>query len=149
MRNITKIVIHCAYTRPDMDVGAAEIRRWHVDPPPKGNGWADIGYHFVIRRDGTLEIGRPLARAGAHVTNHNANSIGICLVGGMRQDGRGAESNYTQKQWDALEGLVKDLVQRFPNARVLGHSDLANRACPVFDVAAWWADLRNCGRLEA
>lgn len=80
MREINLIVVHCTYSRPSMDIGVEEIRKWHVE----GNSWTDIGYHYVIRRDGTIEDGRPIERPGAHVKGHNSNSIGIAWVGGWR-----------------------------------------------------------------
>ena len=83
MRGITTIAVHCAATTPDMDIGAATIDRWH-----KERGFSSIGYHYVIRRDGTLETGRPLNTPGAHVQGHNAHSIGICLAGGVDQAGK-------------------------------------------------------------
>src|SRR3546814_3669760 len=79
MRRIETIILHCSYTPPSMDIGAAVIKGWHVD----GNGWTDIGYHFVLRRNGAVEEGRPLDVVGAHAKNFNGRSIGICLVGGM------------------------------------------------------------------
>jgi len=133
MREIKKIIIHCAATRPGMDVGVREIRDWHV----KGNGWADIGYHYVIRRNGALEAGRPLELAGAHTAGHNADSIGVCLVGGVAEDGKTAENNFTAAQWNRLQSLVHVLRRRFHNAAVHGHNEFCGRACPSFDVRAW------------
>lgn len=136
MRKIDSIIIHCSATKPDMNIGAAEIRDWHVS----GNGWADIGYHFVIRRNGMTETGRPIEKAGAHAYGHNASSIGICLVGGIDQDGK-ADCNYTHHQWTALKALVRSLTDRTgkaPGARVLGHRDVSHKACPCFNVSAWW-----------
>lgn len=139
MRKIDDIIIHCAATYPAMDIGAAEIRQWHV----RDNGWSDIGYHFVIRRNGTVEQGRPLDTPGAHCKDHNARSIGICLVGGLEKTPSGksvSAANYTPEQWAALRELVTDLRGRFPSAGLHGHQDYANKACPCFDVAAWWRD---------
>lgn len=137
-RGITAIVIHCADTPAQMDIGANEIRQWHTDPPPRGNGWRDIGYHYVIRRDGTLEFGRDESVPGAHVAGHNAHSIGICLVGG--KDG----ADYTEAQWLCLASLVRDISGRYPGARVIGHRDLdPGKACPQFDVVPWWAAQRS------
>ena len=117
-----------------MDIGVDEIRRWHTDPPPKGNGWRDIGYHYVIRRNGTLERGRDELVAGAHVANHNADSIGICLVGGREGP------DYTQEQWACLASLVRDLAGRYAGAEVKGHADFDGRKqCPQFDVKDWWS----------
>ncbi len=136
MRDIDLIVIHAAATPPDMDIGADEIRRWHVDE----RGWSDIGYHYVIRRNGEAEGGRPVERQGAHVRGHNASSIGICMVGGINGAGD-PDCNYTASQWERLAVLVEGLAAAYPNARICGHRDLdPHKACPVFDAAAWAAD---------
>ena len=129
MRKIDTIVIHASDTPPSMDVDAAEIRRWHVED----NGWRDIGYHWVVRRSGELEAGRPEPEPGAHVAGHNAHSIGICMVGG-RKEGGGPDSNYTLAQWSTLHELLANLAERFPDAKVVGHRDLdSSKACPCFD----------------
>ena len=133
MRLINRIILHCAATKPGMDIGRAEITKWHVD----GNGWNSIGYHFVIRRDGTVETGRSLEVAGAHVAGHNSDSIGICMVGGINDAGA-ADTNFTRHQWKSLEGLVDSLVTRFPGVTVTGHRDYANKACPTFSAEDWW-----------
>lgn len=138
-RDITKIIIHCSATPPRMDIGAGTIKRWHTDPKPKGRGWSDIGYHWVIRRDGRVEQGRPEARAGAHVRGHNANSIGICLVGGTGEDGK-PETNFTKEQWASLRGVVSGALVRYPGATVHGHNEFANKACPTFNASEWWAN---------
>lgn len=144
MRAIGLIIIHAADTPPSMDVGADEIRDWHVN----GNGWRDIGYHWVIRRDGTVEHGRDEAETGAHVAGHNANSIGICLVGGRAEEG-GDDCNYTAAQWRALERLVTDVSERYPDAEVRGHRDFSSKACPCFDAAAWWGQRAATGERNA
>ena len=117
-----------------MDIGVKELRDWHVN----GNAWMDVGYHYVIRRDGTVEIGRPLDQAGAHTTGYNATSIGICLIGGVAQDGTTPESNFITVQWEALKSLLLDLLRQFPQATVHGHNEFAEKACPSFDVQKWW-----------
>lgn len=128
---IKKLIIHAADTPADMDIGAEEIRRWHVDPKPRGNGWSDIGYHYVIRRNGEIEKGRPDTRQGAHAAGHNAGSLGICLVGGM------PDCNYTAAQWHSLESLVTSLLAQHPGAEVIGHRDVSDKPCPMFDAVAW------------
>ena len=135
MRNINLIVIHCAATKPNQDIGRAEIDRWHRE-----RGWLGIGYHFVIRRNGKVENGRPLEKAGAHVQGLNANSIGICLVGGLNAKGQPAPE-FTAEQWDALETLVRTLKKQFPNARIAGHNEFAAKACPSFNVQEWRKDI--------
>lgn len=135
MRAITSIAVHCAYTTADMDIGVAEIARWH-----RARGFSDIGYHFVIRRQGQVETGRALERTGAHVAGHNAHSIGVCLAGGKAADADTVEMNFTDAQMAALRSLLCELKQRFPNAEVMGHCDYPGvaKACPCFDVRAWW-----------
>lgn len=135
MRKINLIVIHCAATKPNQDIGRAEIDRWHRE-----RGWLGIGYHFVIRRNGKVENGRPLEKAGAHVQGLNANSIGICLVGGLNAKGQPAPE-FTAEQWDALETLVRTLKAQYPDARIAGHNEFAAKACPSFNVQEWRKDI--------
>lgn len=137
-RRTTKyIVLHCSATRPNQDVGVKEIRDWHV----RGNGWSDVGYHYVIRRSGKIEKGRDENQIGSHVAGHNSNTIGVCLVGGIAATGKGwpPENNFTPAQWDALGNLLSDLTRRYPGASILGHRDFpgVNKACPSFDARAW------------
>ena len=135
------IVVHCAATKPSMNIGAAEIKKWHTDPP---RNWDDIGYHFVITRDRNpiIELGRHVSVPGAHVAKHNWESVGICLVGGMSEDG-GPENNFTNQQMAALHDLVRVLMMIYPQAEVVGHCDLdpENKPnCPGFDVGEWFAE---------
>lgn len=129
-------VIHCAVTPPSMDVGAEEIGRWHRE-----KGYLSIGYHFVIRRDGTVENGRDITIPGAHARGHNHNSVGICLVGGCDEDMK-SENNFTQEQFIALEDLLMRLVSEYDIHTVIGHRDLPNvtKTCPNFDVTAWLSE---------
>ena len=136
MRPINKIIIHCSATREGQDVTAADIRRWHV----AGNGWSDIGYHFVIRLDGTIELGRPIAQVGAHCTGQNQNSIGICYVGGLDHNLRPKDTR-TEAQKCALCDLLRVLLRIFPTATIHGHNDFAAKACPCFDAAREYSDL--------
>lgn len=134
MRRITLIVVHCSATKPSQDIGVSEIRTWHM----RDNGWSDVGYHYVIRRDGSVETGRPEAVAGAHAKGHNQSSIGVCLVGGLDEQGRPAP-DYTDAQWQALRTTLDALRERYPEAVIVGHRDLPGvaKACPSFDVQAW------------
>lgn len=135
MRMINLLVVHCSATRPALDIGAGEIRQWHLD-----RGWSDIGYHYVIRRNGGLETGRPVETAGAHAKGHNAHSAGICLVGGV-DAGNDPENNFTSAQFATLRTLLVDLLRQYPQSRICGHRDLpgVRKACPCFDVLQWWA----------
>lgn len=130
---IREIFIHCSATTEDMDVGAEEIDRWH-----RRRGWRGIGYHYVIRRDGTLQTGRAHEQRGAHARRHNKNSLGICLIGGLGDDGRG-DPNFTPEQWERLGDLLRGLKRSYPNAKVRGHNEVAAKACPSFDVQHWLA----------
>ncbi|MGM9826994.1 MAG: N-acetylmuramoyl-L-alanine amidase [Muribaculaceae bacterium] len=134
MRVINKIIIHCAATPEGKDYTVEQIRQWHTTPKPKGNGWKDIGYHFVIYRDGSVHPGRPIEQIGAHTSGYNANSIGICYIGGCAKDGKTPKDTRTHEQKAALVKLVAELRRRFPNASVHGHNEFANKACPSFNV---------------
>lgn len=113
------IVVHCSATGPDSDIGAADITRWR-----KQRGFDTIGYHYVIRRNGTRESGRPENTVGAHVRGHNLNSIGVCLAGGTNAAGK-PDNNFTAAQFTMLETLLKELRGRYPKARICGHRDLS------------------------
>lgn len=141
MREINNIVIHCTYTPPGMDIGVEEIREWHV----KENKWTDIGYHFVIRRDGSVEAGRPLERPGAHVKGHNSDSIGVAWVGGKSPRSKKTQDNRTREQDEAMVILIEDLQQKFPGAAVIGHRDFegVKKDCPGFDVQQWYSEKCN------
>lgn len=131
MRKIDLIVIHCSATTEKQDIGMAEIRKWHL-----ARGWKDIGYHHVIRRNGVIEAGRPEEQVGAHVEGHNANSIGVCLIGGIDKTGK-AVANFTPVQWATLTNLIRTLKSKYPNATIHGHREYANKDCPSFDVQEW------------
>jgi len=146
MRHIDEIVIHCTATNPswyeDRPVAEVvkEITRWHTDPKPKGRGWSDCGYHYIVHRDGSVGTGRPVWRSGAHVAGHNESTIGVSLVGG-----RGGCSddkfldNFTEAQEKALRELVEDLKKEHKTiTKVTGHNDYASKACPCFDVDEWY-----------
>jgi len=135
MRKIKGIIIHCSATKPSMDIGVDEITDWHV----KGNGWSDIGYHYVIRRDGSLEIGRDIEKDGAHCKGHNKNTIGICLVGGVNDKGT-PQDNFTPNQWYTLEHILENLVFKDyveGSCYIKGHNEFSSKACPSFDVQEW------------
>lgn len=141
------IVVHCAWTTAGHDVSATEIRTWHI----RERKWMDIGYHFVIRRDGSIEIGRPWWAVGAGVLGWNADSIHICLAGGMKRvEGIEMEdNNFTDAQFRTLRSLIITLREMDPGAeKVLGHRDYpgVTKRCPSFDVATW---LKKVGLEQA
>ena len=137
MRKIDKIIIHCSATPEGKDYTVAQIREWHTLPKPKGNGWLDIGYHFVIYRDGSIHAGRPVEQSGAHCKGHNADSIGICYIGGCAADGKNPKDTRTPEQRVAMERLVRGLLKEYPEATVHGHNEFAAKECPCFDVGRW------------
>ncbi len=143
MRKVNRIIIHCSATPEGKDYTVQQIRQWHTTPKPKGNGWRDIGYHIVIYRDGSVHEGRPIGEIGAHCKGYNANSIGICYIGGCAADGKTPKDTRTEAQRAALIRLVADLKTRYPRATVHGHNEFANKACPSFIVKN---DPDICGR---
>ena len=135
MRAIDYIIIHCAYTKPDMDIGFYEINEWH-----RARGWMSpsgihCGYHYIIRRDGLEEVGRKEEEIGAHVAGNNSNSLGVCLVGGMDINGK-PDANFTLAQYITLMERVEDLRERYPQAILDGHRSFSDKTCPCFDVKA-------------
>lgn len=142
MRNIDTTIIHCTATRPDWWSGKTsqqkvdEVRRWHVED----RGWSDCGYHYLIDRDGTLVEGRPLERTGAHAKGHNTGSVGISLFGG--HGGNVSDhfaDNFTEDQDRALRALISKLKADHPITKIIGHNEVANKACPTFVVRDWLA----------
>ena len=131
MRKITLIIIHCSGVKPGQHSSAKQIDRWH-----RSLGWQGIGYHYVVRRDGSIEYGRPEQQAGSHSKEHNKHSIGICYEGGLDSKGNPADTR-TKEQKKTLLDLIKELKGRYPKALVLGHHDLnKHKACPCFDARA-------------
>lgn len=139
MRKIDGIIIHCSATPEGRDVSAATIRKWH-----KAKGWNDIGYHYIIRLDGTVEVGRPVEQPGAHCTGHNQTTIGVCYIGGVAKDGKTPKDTRTDAQKASLLELVKTLqtVHRVPSSNIFGHNEFANKACPSFDVQVWKQEVQ-------
>ena len=140
MRQITLIIIHCSAVRPDQTSSVAQIDTWH-----RQRGFhLGIGYHYVVRRDGQIESGRPEYMVGAHCKNHNAHSIGVCYEGGLDIRGQPADTR-TEAQKASLRRLLEDLHRRYPKALVVGHHDLnPQKACPCIEnVAREYADLNT------
>ena len=136
MRKINKIIIHCSATPEGKNFTVEDIRRWHTMPVAKGGrGWTDLGYHYVIYLDGSVHPGRPEEKIGAHCKGQNANSIGICYVGGITADGRKIpKDTRTPEQKAALRILLGSLKRKYPEATVHGHREFAAKACPSFDM---------------
>lgn len=150
MRKINLIVVHCSATPEGRDVTAADINKMHI-----ARGFKKIGYHYVVRLDGTVETGRKENEIGAHAKGYNANSIGVCYVGGLASDGKTPKDTRTPAQKSALKKLLHTLKQRYPDARIVGHRDLSPdtnhngkvdkcewfKACPCFDAIPEYANI--------
>ena len=130
-RQVNKIIVHCTATPEGRDVTVDEIRRWHVEE----KNWSDIGYHWIVTLNGTLERGRPEHIQGAHAKGFNKNSIGLCYVGGVDKDMIPKDTR-TEGQKETLKCILEDLKDRYPNAEIIGHRDVSSKACPSFDAKA-------------
>lgn len=140
MTKITHLVVHYSATYADQNLTVKDVDRMHRD-----RGWQMVGYHYVIRRDGTVERGRPDSMVGAHVGGQNTGKLGICWIGGLdRATGpnKGVD-NRTPAQTESLIVLLRELLKKYPGAKVVGHRDLAPTQCPGFDVQAWWAKVQK------
>ncbi len=136
MRTINKFIIHCSATPEGRDYTVEQIRKWHL-----ARRFKDIGYHYVIYRDGSIHTGRPVAQTGAHCIGQNANSIGICYIGGLAKDCKTPKDTRTEAQRKAIVQLLKDLHKRFPLATVHGHREFVSKACPCFDTHTEYKNL--------
>ena len=133
----TMIIIHCSATREGQDIKAADIRRWH-----KERGFDDIGYHYVIDLDGTIEKGRDESLVGAHCKGHNATSIGICYVGGCDKNMKPKDTR-TPEQKQSMLSLVRKLVNKYkiPVTQIWAHHDFdKHKACPSFEISEFRKD---------
>ena len=143
MRHLNEIIIHCAATPPSWMSGNTtaekvnEIRRWQTQE----RGWSDIGYSHIIDRDGTVALGRPIEKVGAHTKGRNAKTVGICLIGGKGGTANDKfEDHFTQAQANALRTLIAGLKREYPSIeKISGHNQYAAKACPCFNAQAWYA----------
>lgn len=135
MRKITRIIVHCSASADFEPLPAADIRRFHVQE----RGWSDIGYHYVIQPSGETEAGRPLSEAGAHTYGHNADSIGICLIGGKgSKPDDFPQEHFTVEALYAAQTLIdslRDVFEPFTGSKITvhGHNEFSNKACPGFN----------------
>lgn len=128
-RFINKIIVHCTATPEGRAETVESIRNMH-----KSQGWADIGYHYVVYLDGSIHNGRNVDIIGAHCYGYNANSIGVVYVGGCDKKMK-AKDTRTEKQKESLVKLLKDLHKLYPTAKIYGHKDLDKKGkdCPCFN----------------
>ena len=116
-RNRTdEIILHHAEAK---SASVEEVNRWHLE-----RGWTGIGYHFYIRKDGRIYRGRPEWAVGAHAQGHNSRSVGICVEGAYMTE------TMPKAQFDALVGLVREEMAKYPGAKVLRHKDVNSTDCP-------------------
>lgn len=135
---VNEVILHASATKPEWMAGqpieakVAEIKRWHTSPP---RNWNDIGYHWVIDRDGHVLAGRDEDVPGAHVRGRNSGTIGICLLGGFggSADDR-FEDHFTPEQRAATWHLIRSIANRTELLKVTGHNRYAAKACPCFEV---------------
>lgn len=129
-RRITEIIVHCTATPDGRDVSVDTIRGWHI-----GQGWKDIGYHWVVGLDGVPRPGRPEAQVGSHVAGHNTGTLGVVYVGGVAAVAKTPKDTRTVAQRAGLLTIVRALIARYPTiTKVTGHNQYAAKACPSFDV---------------
>ena len=129
-RHINEIIIHCTDTEEGRDYTVDDVRRWH-----KERGWSDVGYHYLIYRNGSVVAGRDVDLIGAHCSGHNSYSIGVCYVGGRGKDGKCRDTR-TLQQRAAMSNLLIELRLRYPQAVIVGHSFWDHKKqCPCFDAA--------------
>lgn len=150
MAELRYLIIHCTATPKDRPVTAKELRAWHTAPVSLGGrGWRQVGYTDMVHLDGRIERLVDNNEDGQvdpwEVTNgakgYNAFSRHIVYVGGVAMDGKTPKDTRTAAQRKALEAYVKDFHRRFPTVRILGHNEVAPKACPSFDVQAWLREI--------
>ena len=136
-RTIREIIVHCTATPEGRDYTVDQIRADH-----KKQGWSDIGYHYVIYRDGSIHDGRDVDIVGAHCSKggHNTYSIGVCYVGGLENKPGvqyaklKAKDTRTDEQKAAMLSLLVDLRKLYPTAKIYGHRDFdTGKECPSFN----------------
>ena len=135
-RKIDKIIVHCSATPEGKDYSVDTIRKWHLQ-----RGFSDIGYHYIIYRDGSIHTGRDESVIGAHCKGHNSNSIGVCYIGGCASDGKTPKDTRTTEQKQSLVKLLKELKAKYPQASIHGHRDFSSKACPSFDATKEYSSI--------
>lgn len=130
MRDINKIILHCSATKEGQEFNVNDIRDWH-----KQRGFTDVGYHYIILLDGTIQEGRDIRTIGAHCKGLNYGSIGICYIGGLDENGKGKDTR-TQEQKESLLKLIDELLITYDLSidNVFCHYQFAKKLCPCFRI---------------
>jgi hypothetical protein len=145
-KQLKYLVLHCTATKEGREVTSAEIRHWHTDPVSKGGrGWKQVGYTDLIHLDGTVERmvdnNEDAWVDNWEITNgaagYNSVSRHVVYSGGLAKDGKTAKDTRTDAQRSAMEKYVKEFHERHPGVRIIGHNEIAAKACPSFDVQKW------------
>lgn len=126
-------IIHCSATRVTSTYTAEQLEQDH-----KARGFKTGGYHFYVRKDGSMWQFRKLLEVGAHCRPWNRCSIGICYEGGLDAEGRPANT-LTQAQYERIMELLGELKGLFPGAVVRGHRDMPGaeqKDCPCLDAVS-------------
>lgn len=132
MRKIKRIIVHC--TAGSQSNTAADIVSYHTRPKSRGGmGWKNPGYHYIIEASGKIVATHPEERVSNGCKGYNATSINVCYIGGIDPATGQPLDNRTPEQKSSLRSLLRILRQRYPGAEILGHRDLAAKACPSFD----------------
>ena len=135
MRKINEIIVHCSATYPEQKCTVDDIRKWH-----KERGFNDIGYHFIVEKNGNIVNGRKINLAGAHCQGHNARSVGICYIGGLDAKGYPTDTR-TEWQREALTSLIDSLCNLYPINKISGHNQYSSKACPCFNANKEYSHL--------
>lgn len=124
MRDLREIVVHATLESNEKDLREMDLKH-------RRDGWFGCGYHYLIRKDGKVEMGRPIEQPGAHAEDFNKYSVGVCVLN---------NGEFTKRQWASLVATIASIVKVSPDIKVIGHRDCSKRStkCPGFNVGAWW-----------
>ena len=123
IRDVNKVFLHCSDSNVASHDNIETIKQWHIE----GNGWVDVGYHFFIQSDGTIQTGRDIEKKPASQIGHNKDTISICLHGKNKED-------FTVSQIESLTSLCQTINEAYnKDITFHGHCEVSTKPCPVFD----------------
>jgi len=120
-RRIHRVFIHCSASDHEHHDNISTMKSWHL-----ARGFSDVGYHFFIQKDGTLEYGRDIEKTPAAQKGHNLYTLAICMHG-LKVE------SFTQAQFDTLNKLAIQIEHNYDNISFHGHCEVSKKACPVFN----------------